>query len=299
MISKTIHKAFKCIRLGYYRFLDFFSCYSKEDCRNAFVSYMNQKAKEIGAKTAVFGDPSGYWSKASRASALDLLHVFIYAAGIESITDIWSKKDYRMFVQGICDRMVSIRTTVNYDIYDNLAFPILGVKTGTEPNVTYNLAWLAQMPDGRQVACVLLGAPDDNSRWQDAMLVLRSIQEDDKVLLSEVKATSVAACCLSDKPHISDDVNLKLLREKNPDMLGVPASLTKIMSLICAIDYVHNLDEKVRIVNSDIVNGSGNNLKEGDVVAVRDLFYDMLLPSSNTAATALSRFIGKRILNSK
>ena len=138
----------------------------------------------------------------------------------------------------------------------------------------------------RQVACVLLGAPDDNSRWQDAMLVLRSIQEDDKVLLSEVKATSVAACCLSDKPHISDDVNLKLLREKNPDMLGVPASLTKIMSLICAIDYVHNLDEKVRIVNSDIVNGSGNNLKEGDVVAVRDLFYDMLLPSSNTAATA-------------
>lgn len=293
-----IKKAIKLVRYGCRVLGRGFVHYADEECKKAFVSYMNQRTCEIGAKTAFFADPSGI-GKASKASALDMLRILVHAAGIRQITEIWNKREHEMHVFGLHERTVSLMSAVKYDRYETAVYPILGAKTGTVPDVTYNLAWCALMPDGKQTACVLMGASNDDARWRDAMLVLKSLRNGNAELLSEVSATSVAACSLPANPIMYDNVELELLLEKNSDLLGVPASLTKIMTLICAIDFVNDLNEKVRIIGADIVKGSGNNLKKGDVVTLRDLFFDMLLPSSNTAATALSRYVGKRILKSR
>lgn len=294
-----MNKVFKFARYYCCRLFGFFAYYSKEECVKAFVDYMNERARAIGAKTATFGEPSGYWSKQSKASARDMLHIFVHAAGIRQITEIWNKREYEMCVTGPRKRTVTIKSTVNYDKYDASLYPVLGVKTGTEPGVTYNLALCACVPDGRSLAYVCLGASDDDARWRDAMLVMESFQKGNPVLLSEVSASSVAVCQLPSNPIMYDNFGFELFLDKDIDVLGIPASLTKIMSLICAVDYISCFDEKVKICQSDIVLGSGNNLKKGDLVTLKDLFYDMLLPSSNTAAMAIARHIGRRILKSR
>jgi len=94
-----------------------------------------------------------------------------------------------------------------------------------------------------------------------------------------------------------DNFPFELLVSKSPAAIGKrPASLTKIMSLITAYDYINDESELVTIDASDIIGGSGANISAGDVVSIRDLIYDMLLPSSNNAATALARVVGQKIL---
>ena len=298
LLNKTVKQIYKSLLLFYRKTVGLFTCYSAKECKDVFVRYMNSKANDIGANTACFCDASGFASRNAKASAKDMLHILVHAAGITQISEIWNKKEYRMHVKGINDRQITISTTCKSDHYDNAKYPILGIKTGTVPDAIYNLMWCTRLR-GQILACVSMGASDDNSRWIDAMKILECVDKEDKSLLLEVNSPAVAVCLLPSNPIMFDNIDLELLLDKNSDALIAPASLTKVMSLICASDFIDDYHEKVKIVKSDIVRGSGNNLRRGDVVTVKDLFYDMLLPSSNTAATALSRHIGKKILKSQ
>lgn len=79
-----------------------------------------------------------------------------------------------------------------------------------------------------------------------------------------------------------------------------PASLTKLMTVLVLLDYkpgMAELSQTVTIVSSDLVGGSGNNLLAGDVLTLHALMMDALLPSSNSAATAIARTIGQELLD--
>lgn len=81
-----------------------------------------------------------------------------------------------------------------------------------------------------------------------------------------------------------------------------PASLTKLMTVLVLLDYKSDLlalSQTVTIQASDQVGGSGNNLLNGDVITLHALMMDALLPSSNSAATAIARTIGQEILNAE
>ena len=273
---------------------------SASDCKAAFLSAMNAKAAYIGATTAVFMDASGLTYSGSAASASDMLQILIHAAGIRQIAEKWNKNAYSMAVKGENARTENIETSVVNELYDETKYPILGGKTGTitaNGNVNYNLAWIAFV-GGVECACVLLGDNTDNKRWNDAEAIVEYLED---VLAGEsptlsVNAPCVAACKLPANPIMYDNFPFTLLASKSPTTVRIPASLTKIMSLILAYDYITDENEQVKIIASDVIGGSGDNLAAGDVVTVRDLVYDMLLPSSNDAATALARHIGAKIL---
>lgn len=78
-----------------------------------------------------------------------------------------------------------------------------------------------------------------------------------------------------------------------------PASLTKMATILVLLDHKPTpeaLAQQVTIQSSDQVGGSGNNLKNGDVVTLFALMLNALLPSSNSAATAIARTIGTELL---
>ncbi|CAM9359507.1 unnamed protein product, partial [Ectocarpus sp. 12 AP-2014] len=87
-----------------------------------------------------------------------------------------------------------------------------------------------------------------------------------------------------------------LIYGKNIDQKIAPASIVKLLSCMVLIDNQKNLDEEFELVAGDKSSGSGNNLTEGDVITFRDALYNMLLPSSNVTAKAISRVIGEKIL---
>lgn len=277
--------------------------FTDTECKNAFISAMNLKAQRIGATTAHFSDASGLVYEDSQASANDILQILIHAAGIQKIAEKWSKKTYNMTVYGSNARTVTITSSVqNTTYYDDTANPILGGKTGTlttSGQVTYNLMFCT-IASGVEIAIAIVGASSEANRWQDAQKIvtyLTKILNGESATLASLNASYVAACKLPPNPIMYDNFPFELLVSKSPSSIGKrPASLTKIISLVTAFDYITDENEFITIKSSDVIGGSGNNIAAGDVVSIRDLVFDMLLPSSNNAATAIARYCGKKIL---
>ncbi|MCK4926297.1 D-alanyl-D-alanine carboxypeptidase [Candidatus Aerophobetes bacterium] len=83
-----------------------------------------------------------------------------------------------------------------------------------------------------------------------------------------------------------------VLWEKNPDKLTYPASTTKIMTAIVAIENIKNPSKKVRISKKAWgTRYSPFTLKEGDKVRLEDLLKAALISSHNGAAVALAESV--------
>ena len=83
--------------------------------------------------------------------------------------------------------------------------------------------------------------------------------------------------------------------EKGADTKIYPASTTKILTCIVALESGKSLDEYVTVSANAVDFGSGNSLMgllEGDEFTLRDLLYGLMLPSGNDAAIAIAEFIG-------
>lgn len=91
---------------------------------------------------------------------------------------------------------------------------------------------------------------------------------------------------------------LYVLRERNMDMLMYPASTTKILTALIALEFIESagfsLDEKITISETARnIPGDASSVpfSQGEEVSLRDLLYGMLLKSGNEAANALAEFV--------
>lgn len=91
-----------------------------------------------------------------------------------------------------------------------------------------------------------------------------------------------------------------ILYSKNENTKAYPASTTKILTAILAIEKC-NLDDKVTIKKSSISSippgYTSCNLVEGEVLTVSDLLQATLVPSANDAANALAEHISGSVEN--
>lgn len=97
----------------------------------------------------------------------------------------------------------------------------------------------------------------------------------------------------SDYIYVFDIESGQVLTEKNGEEKMYPASMTKMMTAIVAMEKLNDQDKKVEITNEmvrglDELGASVAGFAEGDVVTVRDLFYGTALPSGADAANALA-----------
>lgn len=101
------------------------------------------------------------------------------------------------------------------------------------------------------------------------------------------------------EPHLTarsaillDPRNGQVLLEKNPDTRMHPASTTKMMTAMLALER-GQLDDMVTVSpQAAQVEGAGVELKPGEQMALLDLLYALLLPSANDAAMAIAEHIG-------
>lgn len=90
---------------------------------------------------------------------------------------------------------------------------------------------------------------------------------------------------------LMDGITGKVLFAQNPDVKFEPASTTKIMTALIALEKT-NLDDKVTIgVNPPLVDGSAIGLREGQVYTVKELLLGLILESGNDTAEALAEHI--------
>ena len=106
-----------------------------------------------------------------------------------------------------------------------------------------------------------------------------------------INATGVKAPGLSARSAVVIDVDSKtILYAKSPDLKLLPASTTKIMTALVALD-AYPLD-KVITIDSVHQTGQVMELKPGERITVENLLYGLLVESANDAATAVSEHLG-------
>jgi D-alanyl-D-alanine carboxypeptidase len=275
------------------------------DCVNAFLQAMNKKAQKIGMENSSFSVPSGAGLN-NTVTANDMLKMLVEACSYDELLKVWNKKSATISVGGEDARDVAISTTVANATLEG-SYYIFGGKTGswyTGTQSIRNFVCVGGTSDGKVLVGVILGATSDSGRFT-AMKELFDIAvaklNDPDYDTSSVSISTAASCAVCELPLYNtamyQNYPLNILFAQNADALKVPASVTKVMSVITALDYLQNIKQKVKVDAADVQDGSGNYFSGGDVLSIEDLLYCMLLPSSNTCAMTLAREVGKIILN--
>lgn len=98
---------------------------------------------------------------------------------------------------------------------------------------------------------------------------------------------------LSAEAWIMIDADTKrILSSKNPDKVLYPASMTKMMTCILAIESGY-LNETVTI-SREAASTSYGYVKKGEKYKLHDLLYRVMLPSDNGAAHAVGEFLSSK-----
>lgn len=79
----------------------------------------------------------------------------------------------------------------------------------------------------------------------------------------------------------------QIIYQKDIHKRLLPASTTKLMTALVAIDY-YKLSDPLTVFSDDLVGGSIMGLHEGEKVSFRSLLYGMLLNSGNDAAFTIA-----------
>ncbi len=107
-----------------------------------------------------------------------------------------------------------------------------------------------------------------------------------------------APAILSESAILIDAATGTILAQKDADKKMYPASLTKIMTAILALESGKLTD--VITVDDDTpheIYGSHIALEEGEILTLKDLLYALMLPSANDAASAIAKHYGGSMEN--
>lgn len=88
----------------------------------------------------------------------------------------------------------------------------------------------------------------------------------------------------------------RVVAAKNPYVQANPASITKVMTLLVAVENIPNLDAEYtmswKIIDPPYREGaSTTGLESGETVTLRDLLYGCILPSGADATAALADYV--------
>lgn len=127
----------------------------------SFIERMNQKAVELGLESTAFADPSGLDAR-NVSSAYDLSRLIAYAAGDERIATVMRRADYQLSTSR---RTLTIHNTNR--LLEAGELDVRGGKTGFINKAGYCIATLLRLPQGDQVAVVVLGARSNALRFAE------------------------------------------------------------------------------------------------------------------------------------
>lgn len=127
----------------------------------AFVGRMNEMARQLGLTNTSYADPSGLDAR-NVSSAYDLSHLIAFASASPQLANVMQKPGYDVRTSR---RAVTIRST---NKLLGTGMDILAGKTGFIRKAGYCFATLMQIPQGSQIAVVVLGAANSSIRFAEA-----------------------------------------------------------------------------------------------------------------------------------
>ena len=279
--------------------------YDDGECRNAFVSKMNEMATLFGMTNTNFVNASGIYNADHYSCARDMAKLCYCCTANDKLMWYWGQESYNV---PVTNSEGEVRYLTGSSTYKGSAmtsvgdyYHIFGGKSGTwtlNGVVNRNLALCVKSKvDGEWlVGCIIKSSVNDRGvPFRQLLDWLEDYRVDPSVATPTLSCSYASAFVVpSHNPMAYQDVTLEMVG-KDSTTRYLPASMTKMMTAYLATQYL-GLDEVVTYKASDIVGGSGDALYEGDKIKVSDAILEMLLPSSNTTAMMFARVVGERIL---
>lgn len=224
----------------------------------------------------------------------------------EKIMRIWGLEEYTVNIKGQQSRTITLSSTYKGTAMPSVDYHIYGGKSGTW---TFNstigkvmnltLVVKSKIDDTWLVGCIMKSTVSDRGiPFEQLIDWLENYRNNPSTQEPSISAEAAAAAIIPlHNPMSYSDVNYCLI-EKNGDTQYPPASITKLMTAMVTLDYC-NLDEILKIEQTDIQSGSGPLFYEGDEITVKEALITLFLQSSNTIGVALSRYVGNKIINIK
>jgi D-alanyl-D-alanine carboxypeptidase len=268
-----------------------------------FIAYMNEKAAAIGMTSSHFDDAAGM---DSLTTARDLLKLMAYAQRYPALDKIWTAKAHTATVTGDNPRLVECASKSTHPDLDQ-HYRVLGKKGGMMDSVRldmwiYNLAVILEIPGSRdRLAVVALYAQQGNKLPNNRFKAACQVADIAMVLRDDPDAdvSKMPVCCENAIAAIlpADGSDYKVLYEKNADAVGRPMSISKVMTAVCVLDHIQNLQEKLTYHELDTKIGGFyvRDFLPGDTLTYEDALYALMLNSSNVTAQALARSVGHKI----
>ena len=136
----------------------------------AFRARMNEKAIELGLADTSFTDPSGLDAE-NLSSAYDVSRLITFAARDERIAGIMQQPEYTFATS----RRKTVRVRNTNRLIGQLE--VVGGKTGFIRRAGYCLATLLKLPEGQDVAVVVLGAQSNLGRFWETRHLFNWLKE--------------------------------------------------------------------------------------------------------------------------
>jgi len=124
-----------------------------------FIERMNEKARELGLTSTHYEDPSGLLAS-NVSSAYDMAKLITYVSSDERIAGIMRKQKHQVIAGR---RVINIHSTNQLVMRGDV--DVQAGKTGFIRSAGYCLATLLRLPQGPQVAVVVLGAKSNAGRF--------------------------------------------------------------------------------------------------------------------------------------
>jgi len=127
----------------------------------AFIARMNAMATSLGLTNSRYADPSGLDDR-NVSSAYDVSQLIAYAATDDRLASIMRMETFEARTNQRTIKVKSTNKLLGSEV------DVVGGKTGFIRKAGYCLATLVQIPQGPQVAVVVLGAANSNLRFWEA-----------------------------------------------------------------------------------------------------------------------------------
>lgn len=279
----------------------------------AFVSEMNKYAARFGMTNTQFANPHGLNATGHYSCARDLAKMVFCCTAYDKLMQFWGQTSYSVAIGGGHARTISGNSTYKGSAMNTVGnyYHIFGGKSGslTISGSRYEnlvLVCKSKTDDAWLAGCIMYNTNIQSGNPSYARGVpfkqmldwLEDYRQDPETESQTVQAQYCSAFVVPPhNPMAYQDVTLEMVGKASTTQ-AIPASCTKLMTAMVALDHI-SLDETITIKASDIQSGSGDTFYEGDTINAADAMLAMLLPSSNTLATAFARVAGGRILNGK
>jgi D-alanyl-D-alanine endopeptidase (penicillin-binding protein 7) len=132
----------------------------------AFVDRMNEFAVNLGLTNTQYVEPSGLDAR-NVSSAYDLSNLMAHASEDPVLSVVMRTEQYPVRTSGRAFTIYSTNKMLGFEGVD-----VLSAKTGFISKAGYCLATLLQVPQGSQIAVVVLGAANSTMRFYEAKNLL-------------------------------------------------------------------------------------------------------------------------------